>query len=60
MGLRARARRLVRRVARRAAFPVRGGLLRLLRPFVARIDIHLQWLFDRQQDDRARLVRLEQ
>jgi hypothetical protein len=39
---------------------VRRVLVRLLRPLVVRIDTHMQWLFDRQQDDRMRIVTLEQ
>jgi hypothetical protein len=34
--------------------------MRLLRPVFARIDTHMQWLFDRQQEDRVRILRLEQ
>ena len=55
-----RVKSVVRVMARRTLMPFRHGLLRLLRPVVARIDVHMQWLFDRQQDDRMRLVVLEQ
>ncbi len=55
-----RVKGVVRAAARRTLMPFRRGLLRLLRPVVARIDVHMQWLFDRQQDDRMRLVVLEQ
>lgn len=55
-----RVKRLGRRAARKVVVKTRAGLLRLLRPVVTRIDAHLQWLFDRQQDDRTRLVHLEQ
>jgi len=55
-----RVKRLGRRAARKVVVKTRIGLLRLLRPVVLRVDAHLQWLFDRQQDDRTRLVHLEQ
>lgn len=55
-----RVKRTVRRVARKALLLVRGAMLRVLRPAILRIDAHLQWLFDRQQDERTRLVHLEQ
>jgi hypothetical protein len=51
---------LAKRGARRSLVGVRGVLMRVLRPVIMRIETHLQWLFDRQQDDRTRLVHLEQ
>jgi hypothetical protein len=47
-------------VLRPIARSVRRVLLRVLRPIILRLDTHMQWLFDRQQDDRMRLVVLEQ
>ena len=55
-----RVKGLVKSAARRAMLLVRKTLMRFLRPVLMRIDTHLQWLFDRQQDDRVRLARLEQ
>jgi hypothetical protein len=55
-----RVKRLVRATARRTLKPLRRVLLRVLRPIILRLDTHMQWLFDRQQDDRMRLVVLEQ
>ncbi|MBP3959952.1 hypothetical protein J8F10_32320 [Gemmata sp. G18] len=60
MGLRARAKDLVRVAFRPVTPRLRKVLVRLLRPLIARVDVRLQLLFDRQQADRARLVRLEQ
>ena len=57
--MKTRITRLARSAARRLSSPARRGLLRLLRPVVLRLDAHLQWLFDRQQEDRARIARLE-
>lgn len=54
-----RVKAAARRVARPAAVAVRRGLVRLLRPMLLRVDAHLQWVFDRQQEDRARVAALE-
>ncbi len=55
-----RVKGLVRGAARRTLLASRRALMRVLRPVLMRIDTHLQWLFDRQQDDRARLTHMEQ
>ena len=59
MTMKVALKRFARSAARRLSSPARRGLLRLLRPVVLRLDAHLQWLFDRQQEDRARIARLE-
>jgi hypothetical protein len=53
-------KRPLRTVGRPISKQVRRVLVRLLRPLIVRIDTHMQWLFDRQQDDRMRIVTLEQ
>jgi hypothetical protein len=50
----------VRAVARVAVVRARRVLLRLLRPLVRGLDAQLQLLFELHQDDRTRIINLEQ